>query len=275
MNWFLILSIPLLTTALWLYTIGVARTTFPRIANKNVVLLIAHPDDEAMFFAPTLLGLTEEGNHVKILCLSSGDADGLGEIRKKELAKSGLILGLRSEDDVTVIDSPDFPDSMNTSWASTAISFILKSFCLSPETGSPEIDILITFDSQGVSSHPNHISLHAGARHFLSSPRNEALSTTSQDKNIAFYTLTSLPIYRKYMSILDCLPSITSKVFRGQAERDGNPRWLLFTSGPQEMGKAREAMWGAHKSQMRWFRWGWIWFSRYMAVNDLVLEDIG
>lgn len=53
-------------------------TTFqdglPRIHNKRICLLIAHPDDEAMFFAPTVLALTrpETGNHVKILCLSSG-----------------------------------------------------------------------------------------------------------------------------------------------------------------------------------------------------------
>jgi len=42
--------------------------------NKRICLLIAHPDDEAMFFAPTVLALTrpETGNHVKILCLSSG-----------------------------------------------------------------------------------------------------------------------------------------------------------------------------------------------------------
>ena len=37
---------------------------------------------------------------------SVGDADGLGETRKKELVKSGMLLGLRQEDDVFVIESP-------------------------------------------------------------------------------------------------------------------------------------------------------------------------
>ena len=48
--------------------------SFPIITNKRICLLIAHPDDEAMFFSPTLLALTEPelGNHVKILCLSTG-----------------------------------------------------------------------------------------------------------------------------------------------------------------------------------------------------------
>lgn len=48
--------------------------SFPRLQNKRICLLIAHPDDEAMFFAPTVLALTrpELGNHLKILCFSTG-----------------------------------------------------------------------------------------------------------------------------------------------------------------------------------------------------------
>lgn len=36
--------------------------------------------------------------------MSVGDADGLGEIRKKELVKSGLQLGIRSADDILVLE---------------------------------------------------------------------------------------------------------------------------------------------------------------------------
>jgi N-acetylglucosaminylphosphatidylinositol deacetylase len=51
-----------------------ANQTQSAIKNKRVCLLIAHPDDEAMFFSPTVLALTrpENENHVKILCLSTG-----------------------------------------------------------------------------------------------------------------------------------------------------------------------------------------------------------
>lgn len=38
---------------------------------------------------------------------------------------------------------------------------------------------------------------------------------------------------------------------------------------------AWKAMVTAHKSQMVWFRWGWILFSRYMYMNDLRLEKAG
>lgn len=76
----------------------------------RVLLLTAHPDDECMFFAPTLLGLTQARNggeepqriiekqktpaDVFSLCLSSGDADGLGETRKAELERSLDVLGV-------------------------------------------------------------------------------------------------------------------------------------------------------------------------------------
>jgi len=42
--------------------------------NSNIMLVIAHPDDEVMFFGPTLIGITKEKyqNDIRILCLSSG-----------------------------------------------------------------------------------------------------------------------------------------------------------------------------------------------------------
>lgn len=41
---------------------------------KNIMMVIAHPDDEVMFFGPTLFGITKEkyANQVRILCLSNG-----------------------------------------------------------------------------------------------------------------------------------------------------------------------------------------------------------
>lgn len=97
-----------LVPVFYMYTVAVLGARLPTLTQKRICLLIAHPDDEAMFFAPAVLALArpESGNHLKILCLSSGNAEGLGETRKKELVKSALTLGLQSEDDVLVIDSP-------------------------------------------------------------------------------------------------------------------------------------------------------------------------
>jgi hypothetical protein len=79
-SWLLVAGIaPILFALFWTLsaTSGSPFTSsLPKLHNKRICLLIAHPDDEAMFFAPTLLALTrpELGNHVKILCLSTGSS---------------------------------------------------------------------------------------------------------------------------------------------------------------------------------------------------------
>ncbi|KAH6652060.1 putative deacetylase LmbE-like domain-containing protein [Truncatella angustata] len=273
---------------LYVYTCSVAQTRFPTVRNKRICLLIAHPDDEAMFFAPTVLALTrpETGNHVKILCLSTGNADGLGETRKKELVKSGMLLGLRQEDDVFVIDSPDFPDGMTTPWDHQRISTLLSSafapYLLrpnSPSSANPtaSIDVLITFDAQGISSHPNHISLHHGAKRFLAALTAGRPGFASP---VDLYTLTTVSVLRKYTTFLDMFATMLDVVLAGADGRKknvkGNPAALVAMSslfgGRESAGTARQAMTEAHKSQMVWFRWGWITMSRYMVINTLSLE---
>lgn len=61
---------------------------------SNVLLLTAHPDDECMFFSPTLLALTRTGSTLFSLCLSAGDQDGLGATRAEELEGSLNVLGI-------------------------------------------------------------------------------------------------------------------------------------------------------------------------------------
>jgi N-acetylglucosaminylphosphatidylinositol deacetylase len=264
---------PLIISVLWLYT-SVLTSSFPMLRNKRICLLIAHPDDEAMFFAPTVLALTQPslGNHIKILCLSSGDADGLGHIRKQELVKSGLLLGLRNADDVLVLDDERFPDSMTKTWDSKVIANLLAS-TFAPKMSkmgaksSPEanIDVLITFDSVGVSSHPNHISLYHGSLAFL---KQIMQNHTAWETPIKMYTLSSTNVVRKYASILDAPLTLVKTVF-AKKEAGEFPTPLVMVSGIGGYRKAQRAMTSAHESQMRWFRWGWIGVARYMVLNDL------
>ena len=41
---------------------------------RRVLLVIAHPDDESMFFAPTLRNLSDQRINLTVLCLSKGPA---------------------------------------------------------------------------------------------------------------------------------------------------------------------------------------------------------
>jgi N-acetylglucosaminylphosphatidylinositol deacetylase len=70
----LFLLLPILFYAAWLTLSQIVYAYFPLLRNTRVGIVIAHPDDEAMFFSPTVIALTEPRlkNHVRILCLCSG-----------------------------------------------------------------------------------------------------------------------------------------------------------------------------------------------------------
>lgn len=278
MNWFTIAQIPVLLITLWLFTVWLTQT-FPTIRGKRIILLIAHPDDEAMFFAPTVQWLTrpELQNQLVILCLSSGDADGLGHIRKGELKKSALQLGVKSEEHVVIVEDEKFPDSMTVTWDAKFIGSLLArlfapNISNTPSTAAPKatIDIVITFDAGGVSGHPNHISLFHGATTFI---KNVMQRHAGWKSPVQLYTLTTTNILRKYTSVVDAAATIITCIWRPK-ERGDFPSPLVFVSGPMDVRKAQRAMTTAHKSQMRWFRWGWIGLSRYMVINDLTKAKI-
>ncbi|KAL8956999.1 MAG: hypothetical protein Q9193_005619 [Seirophora villosa] len=281
------LAIPILIATLWLFTAHLSRTSAPPFINKRICLLIAHPDDEAMFFSPALLALTRQhtGNHVKILCLSNGDADGLGKVREKELVASAAILGLRSRGDVLVLDSPEFRDGMDTRWDKGKIVEVLReafggqaSKQRDPDGDAPTatIDVLVTFDRYGVSGHPNHIALYHGARAWL-----DGLMKGKEGWRcpVELHTLTSTSILRKYISFLDAPMTMLFGFLGGlkasrRPDGAGGRRQALFVSDVGQWRQAQKAMTTAHQSQMRWFRWGWITFGRYMVVNDLKRQSI-
>ncbi|KAI7605143.1 chitin synthase export chaperone, partial [Hortaea werneckii] len=191
------MDIPVLILVLWLFTAYMSQS-FPTLQGKRIVFLIAHPDDEAMFFAPVLqwLSKSELGNQVLILCLSSGDADGLGHLRKDELAKSAVLLGVRTSEHVVVVEDEKLPDSMETKWDPKLIASILTRYFAPKMTSTPSttaplanIDAIVTFDTGGVSGHPNHISLFHGASLFL---RNLMHRHAGWESPVKLYTLTSV-----------------------------------------------------------------------------------
>ncbi|TKA71959.1 hypothetical protein B0A55_05392 [Friedmanniomyces simplex] len=279
MDYLAALQILALILVVWLFTWHMSRS-FPTLHGKRICLLIAHPDDEAMFFAPAVQWLCrpELGNQLLILCLSSGDADGLGQIRKDELRKSALLLGVKSSEHVVVIeDAAKFPDSMTAAWDHKLIASILTRYFApnlagTPPTSAPpaSLDAILTFDNQGVSGHPNHTALFHGSAHFL---RHLMARHTGWECPVRLYTLTSVNVVRKYSSILDSATTVLTCIWR-KKERGDFPTPLLVVSGPVGVRKAQRAMTGAHRSQMRWFRWGWIGVSRYMVVNDLKRERV-
>lgn len=100
---------------------------------------------------------------------------------------------------------------------------------------------------------------------------------------VTLYTLTTTNIVRKYAGVLDAPLSMVTgavgnllDVLTGSAKTNSTaaPGRLLFVSSVNEWIRAQGAMIKAHKSQMVWFRYGWITIGRYMVVNDLKKEKI-
>ena len=94
------LILALLSTVLYAPSSTVPSTsTFPFHTTSDgtkhrVLLLTAHPDDEAFFFGPTITALNGlDDVELYSLCLSVGDGDGVGSVRVEELGRSLDVLG--------------------------------------------------------------------------------------------------------------------------------------------------------------------------------------
>ncbi|RYR64313.1 hypothetical protein Ahy_A03g010447 isoform C [Arachis hypogaea] len=128
----------------------------PLRKRNNVLLVIAHPDDESMFFTPTINFLTSRRHNVQVLCLSIGDADGKGNIRKKELFQACVALKVPMQQ-VKIVNHPDLQDGFGKVWNHSLLANIIEE-----QITSHCINMIITFDNYGVSGHCNHRDVHYG-----------------------------------------------------------------------------------------------------------------
>ncbi|CAF0981229.1 unnamed protein product [Rotaria sordida] len=202
--------------------------------NGNYLLVIAHPDDECLFFSPILLSID---SNKYILCLSNGNND-----RSDELRRSCIKLGINNYK--IIDDKINLKDDQTISWSSDAILGHVKQ-----AIRQWNISIIISFDNYGISGHKNHISIYY------------ALLKLSQTSQIHFFALQSLPIYRKYFTLIELFriyfqkKSINMKTFILPVKYCLTPHRAMFE----------------HRSQLVWFRYLYLFFSRYIWINDFTL----
>lgn len=232
-----------------------------RALPSSALLVTAHPDDEAMFFAPSIQALAAAGTTIYALCLSTGNADGLGAQRVRELFGSFDVLGVPAGR-VKYLDEPQLQDSMQVVWPNDRISSLVNKHI----NTLPSIDALITFDSRGVSGHTNHIAAYNGTR-------NLALS-----RELPLYVLPSLEVWEKFNSIPFAVwETVTysgkppAKTAATSIEKGYTPASEIHVlASPAQYLNAVKAMW-KHQTQLEWFRYLYLVFSRYMFSNRLVL----
>ncbi|XP_046979706.1 N-acetylglucosaminyl-phosphatidylinositol de-N-acetylase [Schistocerca americana] len=209
---------------------------------KRVLFVTAHPDDECMFFGPTILTLAKQKDcGMYLLCLSNGNFEEKGNERKQELWNSCNLLGI-PDSNITLYKSDDMPDDPHLRWREDVVANIILN-----HIESLSIDTVITFDKVGVSRHQNHISLFY-ATAYLCLEKKLPLYCRA-------YALESINVVRKYSWILDVPLSFFLSTY-----------WYILPSNERRILKAAMA---AHKSQYVWFRKLYMAFSRYTVMNTL------
>ncbi|XP_056253712.1 N-acetylglucosaminyl-phosphatidylinositol de-N-acetylase [Seriola aureovittata] len=217
-------------------------------ADITALIVTAHPDDECMFFAPTIIRLVELNASVHLLCLSEGNYHNQGAQRKQELLKSCAVLGIPASR-VTVVDHKKLPDDTKAEWSVSLVSSVIVR-----HIRAHSVNMVLTFDGKGVSGHANHTAVHKAVSH---------LASTGQVPNdCCLLSLVTVGLLRKYIAFLELPLS-----------------WLLSSClcciiGSQGYRQAKAAML-CHRTQLLWFRYLYITFSRYMFVNTFQMIPQG
>lgn len=225
----------------------------------NYVLVIAHPDDESMFFLPTLHNLIRDSTSddtFQVLCLSNGNYNGIGHIREIELQKA--IMFISDAIRLTVVMNEKLQDGPNQTWQHDVIANEIKSNVKDLQGYL----VLITFDEGGVSNHPNHIDTCRGVLNFF-----EKENRAKSDCHLQLWQLKTIynPI-QKYLIIFEIifrlLKWFSACFMIDGEEHDRHKTFFMFQPF------LTWCVMKMHHSQFVWYRRLFVLFSRYSYWND-------
>jgi N-acetylglucosaminylphosphatidylinositol deacetylase len=254
---------------------------------KIHVLVIAHPDDESMFFLPTIQALVvvarkQENSQVWLLCLTNGNYNGLGAIRSKELIEAGKFLGI---DKTIVQDNPLMHDHPTRRWDKVVVASAIRAELAHQVEASfgslPPPDLtLITFDKHGISGHINHIDTYLGVCHFMVQEQLMHKTQTqkiSQNKQLtvreAWQLHSENNLVFKYLPMVSWWMLLVS-FFVGMERNDPafhNTRHTQVRVFRLHQPSLNWKAMATHHSQFVWYRRLFVVFSCYAYYNKLTL----
>ncbi|ODN06496.1 N-acetylglucosaminyl-phosphatidylinositol de-N-acetylase [Orchesella cincta] len=208
---------------------------------KRFLLVTAHPDDECMFFGPTIVSLAKNPDvRIYVLCLSLGDYEGMGNLRKLELWHSCKKLGV-NESNITCLNYQHLRDNPKILWQPCHMAKVILH-----HVNMLDIDTLITFDGYGVSGHLNHISIYNCIAELM---QNRLIPPTCR-----VFSLESVSWFRKFiLGVFDVYLSYMTSTF-------------MYVTNEVGRSLIRSAM-EVHVTQYVWYRKLYMVFSRYINVN--------
>lgn len=148
-----------------------ARTSQRTLSGRTVVVLHAHPDDEAIFTAATMHRLARRGARVVLVTATAGE---LGPVlrplrrnetlpgrRRAELERSAAVLG------VARLVLLGHRDSGMAGWADNAHPYALAAAPVDRIAGrlaalceQEGAEALVHYDPRGIYGHPDHVAVH-------------------------------------------------------------------------------------------------------------------
>eukprot|EP00246_Nothoceros_aenigmaticus_P012084 TRINITY_DN3581_c0_g1_i3.p1 TRINITY_DN3581_c0_g1~~TRINITY_DN3581_c0_g1_i3.p1 ORF type:complete len:220 (+),score=26.95 TRINITY_DN3581_c0_g1_i3:342-1001(+) len=208
------------------------------------------------FFGPTLQSLIALDIYsVRVLCLSTGNADGLGSIRKDEMVSACAVFKVPANN-VKILDDANLQDGSTQLWKLGYIAKLVRQ-----EVLDHNIDYVLTFDKHGVSGHPNHIAVCHGVRTFLMENKVRLLSQPfPQHNEVEGWELVSKSILRKYSGPIEVLVAFVERCW---CIRE---RLHVFVSPSASISVGAMKQ---HTTQWLWFRRLFIIFAAYTYVNTL------
>jgi LmbE family N-acetylglucosaminyl deacetylase len=124
---------------------------------RQVVAVVAHPDDESFGLGGLLDAFHHGGAETTVLCFSHGEASSLRgvpgnlhEVRATELRDASQLLGVAN------VELRDHPDGHLAAVAAEALADEVTAVARARQA-----DGLLVFDTNGVTGHPDHIAASA------------------------------------------------------------------------------------------------------------------
>jgi len=273
--------------------------------SELTVFVTAHPDDESMFFVPTLRHyLTQPQSPqqqqssqttrrrrppVWLVCLTTGNYDGLGAERAHELRHAAeTVIGV---DRTFLLDDPrHFPDHPRQAWdLDRVVAALVRTLNAGLQEGEddsrlPENHVvgtlrLVTFDRDGVSGHVNHRDTFRAVQRLLTmGVRDDDGTTTTTDllpgvRRVEAWSLETVhnPLakylpFREWIRLVLCWCGLVAPVVA--ASRSSDTETTTVTYRLLQPSLNWKAM-AAHRSQFVWYRRLFVVFSCYTYVNRL------
>jgi N-acetyl-1-D-myo-inositol-2-amino-2-deoxy-alpha-D-glucopyranoside deacetylase len=148
----------------------------PRLDGRTVVVVHAHPDDEAIFTGATIRRLADRGARVVLVTATAGEMGSprvplprgvdLGDVRRREVEAAAETLG------VARLVLLGRRDSGLPGWDSTAhpralVQADLRGLArtVAALVESERAEAVVAYDADGIYGHPDHVAVHLIGRH--------------------------------------------------------------------------------------------------------------